>query len=350
MYETQTKATILQRMLDASPTGIDKRQGSVTNDLLSPASIELALAYVELDNVLAFGFADTTYGPYLDLRASEYGLTRKPTVKSVGSLTFTGPNTTAIPAGTIVSSGGITPVYFVTTAAGTISADSVTVAAEAQEAGSSGNVSIGAINTLLGDLVGVVTVTNAVNFDGGADQESDSALLSRYLDRAQHPATSGNANQYRQWALEVAGISDAKVYPVWDGAGTVKVVLLDDDKTAPTPAVVTAVTDYIETVRPIGASVSVVAATEDAINVSVDVTLAEGAVLSEVKAKIEVGVAAYLKTLAFTDATVRYTRIANVVLDTAGVVDYTSLTVNGGTANISIADGSVAILGTVVVT
>ncbi|MCD9024307.1 baseplate J/gp47 family protein [Cohnella silvisoli] len=350
MYETQTKAAILQRMLDASPADIDKRQGSVTNDLLSPASIELALAYTELDNVLSAGFADTASGPYLDLRANEYGLTRKTAVKSVGTLTFSGPNGTVIPTGTIASTGGTTPIYFVTTAAGTISGGVITVNAEAQSAGASGNVSINAINVLLGDLVGIVTVANSVNFDAGADQESNAALLARYLERARRPATSGNANQYHQWALEVPGVSDAKVYPVWSGPGTVKVVLLDDEKTAPAPSVVTEATAYIESQRPIGATVTVAGATEVAINVSVDVTLAPGATLPQVKALIESGVKAYLATLAFVDPLVRYTRIANVILDIPPIIDYVSLTVNGGTSNIPIADGSVAVLGTVTVT
>jgi uncharacterized phage protein gp47/JayE len=350
MYEEQTKAAILQRMLDASPADIDKRQGAPTYDLLSPASIEMALAFIELDNVLNFGFVDTTYGAYLDSAASEYGVTRKPAVKSFGALTFSGANGTVIPIGTRASTGGGETVYFTTTTAGTISGGSVTVAAEASEAGASGNVGIGAVNTVVGDLVGVVTVANAFNFVGGSDAETDDALRARVLERARRPATSGNAAQYRQWALEVAGVSDAKVYPVWAGAGTVKVVLLDADKTAPDSTVVTAAATYIESVRPIGATVTVAAATEVAINISVDVTLGSGATLTAVKAGIESGVREYLKTLAFTDATVRYARIANVILDVPGVVDYASLTVNSGTGNVVIADGSVAVLGTVVAT
>jgi uncharacterized phage protein gp47/JayE len=350
MYEAQTKAAILQRMLDASPADIDKRQGAPTHDLLSPAAIELALAWIELDNVLNFGFVDTTYGPYLDSAASEYGVTRKAATKSIGALTFSGANGTVIPVGTRAATSGGEPVYFVTTTAGTITAGSITVAAEAADAGATGNVGIGAVNTVIGNLVGVVTVANAFNFVGGTDAETDDALRARILERAQRPATSGNAAQYRQWALEVAGISDAKVFPIWAGAGTVKVVLLDADKTAPDTSVVTAATTYIDSVRPIGATVTVVGATEVAINVNVDVTLGSGATLAGVRTEIENGVRAYLKTLAFTDATVRYTQIAAVIGDAVGVIDYTALTVNGGTANIVIADGSVAILGTVVAT
>ncbi|CAM2950639.1 baseplate J/gp47 family protein [Paenibacillus sediminis] len=357
-YEDQTATAILQRMLDASPADIDKRQGTPTYDLLSPAAIEFMRAYVELDNVLNFGFADTTYGDYLERRAAEYGLTRKPAVKATGILTFTGPDGTLIPAETLASTGGDAPVYFVTNADVTISGGSVSVAATAQDAGANGNVGIGAINTLLGDLVGIVTVTNTVNFEGGVDQESDAALLARYLERAQRPATSGNANQYRQWALEISGVSDAKVYPIWNGNGTVKVVLLDDNKTAPDASVVTAVQTYIDPtmdgtgrgIAPVGATVTVVGAVEVPIDVSVDVDLAPGATLADVQAQFTDGINAYLKTLAFADPLVRITRIANVLLDIPPVVDYRNLTVNGGTANIVIADGSVAVLGTVTVT
>ncbi|WP_141500976.1 baseplate J/gp47 family protein [Paenibacillus luteus] len=350
MYEAQTKAAILQRMLDASPADLDKRQGAPTYDLLSPAAIELALAWIELDNVLNFGFVDTTYGAYLDSAASEYGITRKAATKSIGALTFSGANGTVIPVGTRAATSGGEPVYFVTTTAGTIAGGSITVAAEASEAGASGNVGISAVNTVVGNLVGIVTVNNAFNFVAGSDSETDDALRARVLDRAQRPATSGNAAQYRQWALEVAGISDAKVYPIWAGAGTVKVVLLDADKRAPSTAVVNATAAYIESARPIGAIVTVVGATEVAINVSVSVTLGPGATLPGVKAEIEAGIRAYLKTLAFTDATVRFVQIANVILGVTGVVDYAALTVNGGTANVVIADGSVAVLGTAVVT
>lgn len=351
-YENETKAAILARMLAASDPTLDQRQGSPTFDLLSPAAMELAQAYIELGNILRWGFVSSdgtgAYGPYLDLRAGELGLVRKPAVKAVGSVTFTGPNGTVIPAGTQVSTGGAKPVYFVTTVAGTIISGTITVTAEAVAGGAAGNVTIGAINLVTGPLVGIIAVTNAATFNGGADIESDADLTARYFERARKPATSGNANQYRQWALEIAGISDAKVFPLWNGLLTVKVALLDADKRAPVSGKVAEVAAYIETVRPIGATVTVVAATETAINVSGTYTLAAGYTLAQARTQIQAGLTAYLKTLAFVDATVRYTQIANIVLSTAAVDDYSGLTVNGGTANVVIAAGNVAIAGSVV--
>ncbi|MCL6560735.1 MAG: baseplate J protein, partial [Firmicutes bacterium] len=76
MYEDQTVAAIKQRMIDAVPSDLDKREGSFIYDGLSPAAIELALAYIEMDRVIKLGFAQTTYGQYLDYRAAEHGVTR----------------------------------------------------------------------------------------------------------------------------------------------------------------------------------------------------------------------------------------------------------------------------------
>ena len=176
-FENETFERILERMLARLPDDIDKRQGSVVYDLLAPAAAELAQAYIEMDNVLNLGFADTTYGEYLDRRAAEQGLTRKPAVKATGRLTFSGPDGTVIPVGTRVSTEGETPIYFVTTTEGTITGGTVTVDAEAEVGGESGNVDAGKITVVLGDLSGVVTVTNAEPFRGGITEEIDDELL-----------------------------------------------------------------------------------------------------------------------------------------------------------------------------
>jgi uncharacterized phage protein gp47/JayE len=349
-YADQTKTAILQRMLDATASDIDKRQGSITYDMLSPSAIELALAYAQLDNVLNFGFADTTYGDYLDRRAGELGLTRVAAVKATGQITFSGTNGTVVPIGTRVSTGGSAPIYFVTTVAGTITSGTATVAAEAETAGASGNVGIGLVNTVVGNLTGVTSVTNSANFTGGADTESDSALLQRYYDRVRTPQTSGNIGDYRSWALSRPGVGDVKVYPIWNGNGTVKVDLLSTDKRAPLASVITDVAAYIESVRPIGATVTVIGAPEVAINVSATLTIVSGKTLTDAQTEISAGVTDYLKTLAFVDPVVRINEIGKIILDAASVLDYSGLTVNSGTGNVSITDGSVAVLGTVTLT
>lgn len=347
-FEQETDEAIHERMLNDIEDDVDKRQGSVAHDLTRPAAVELAQAYIELDNVLIFGFASEDMPPeYLDLRCAELGVYRKPSVKSVGQITFTGDDGTVIAAGTRTRTDD--EIYFVTTESGTITGGIVTVAVEAEVGGISGNVDTGDINTVLGDLSGIVEVTNTQPFDGGANVESDESLLARYFDKAQKPVTSGNVYHYEQWAKETPGVGDAKVYPLHAGPGTVKVVLLDEEKTTPAQSIIDATEAHIEVNRPIGAQVTVVGAQEVAIDISADLTLTTDADIASVKADIERGVTDYLATLAFNDTLIRYTRIAAILLDIPRIIDYGNLTVNGLTENIEVTDEQVAVLGEVTV-
>jgi uncharacterized phage protein gp47/JayE len=348
-YEDKTVEALTDDILANVDDEFDKREGSVAYDLTVPYAIELSLLYTELASTLLLGFADTTEGSYLDLRAGEIGLTRKEAVKSVGSLTLTGPEGTFVPEGTRAVTDSMTPVYFLTTQEGTITGGTLTVTAEAETAGAAGNVTAGAVVSLAeGDpLLGILTATNAAAFDGGADSEADADLLGRYYDKIRKPATSGNANSYLQWAKEVDGIGDAKVYPTWNGPGTVKVVLLDMDKTAPPQSLVDAAQAYIESERPIGATVTVVGAEEIAINITADVTLTAGKTVDDAVTEVTTTVTAYLTSMAFVDTTVRYTQIGSYILNANSVVDYSNLTIEGGTTNVTLQDGQVAVLGTV---
>lgn len=146
------------------------------------------------------------------------GLARKPGTKSSGELLFAGAAGTRIREGTIASLPDGT-VSFATREAATIGeGKQILVRAVSSEPGAAGNVQPGSISRVLGDLAGIVAVSNPKAFAGGADEESDASLLQRYYDRVRTPATSGNAGHYRQWALEVEGIGDVKVFEVWQGA------------------------------------------------------------------------------------------------------------------------------------
>ena len=57
----------------------------------------------------------------------------------------------------------------------------------------------------------------------------------------------------------------------------------------------------------------------------------------------------YLKEIAFKSNFVSVAKIGDLLLNTEGVNDYASLTINGSTQRITIAEKSVAIIGEVVV-
>jgi uncharacterized phage protein gp47/JayE len=349
LYEAQTAAAIKQRMLDVIPSDLDKREGSFNYDALSPAAIELALSYIELDRVISLGFAQTTYGQYLDYRAGEHGLTRKAATKAAGQVTITGSNGTVVSAGSLFSTGA--GIQFATTTQVTIGVGgTVTADIEAVLAGANGNVPGATITAIPVSIPGVTAVTNANPITGGTDTESDTDLLDRLLERVQNPPTSGNAGHYMQWAKEVSGIGDAKVFPIWNGNGTVKVVVIDSIKQPASADLVQDVTDYIEANRPIGATVTVLAATGVTINVSADVTLESGYTLAQVQTAAQASITDYLKSIAFVKNEVSYAIIGSLILDAEGVSDYQNYTINGGTTNVAVAADAVAVLGTVTIT
>lgn len=355
----QTEEEIMKRMLDRLPPDLDKSEGSYIWDALAPVAAELAQAVMWAQEVLRRGFAQTTFGEYLDLRATEHGITRKPAVKATGQVVFTGMPGTVIPAGTQVStvaSETAPAIFFATTEEVMIGEDGTATAnIEAIEAGKEGNIAAETIKLLAQPISGVTGVTNPTPTTGGTDEEDDESLLARLLQKVQHPGTSGNKADYINWALEVPGVGGAKVIPLWNGPGTVKVVLLGTDKKPANPEIVQTVQNYIaptqgmgEGKAPIGASVTVVAATPVEINVSATVILTGTKTLEEVQREFEKNLDDYLASIAFSaDPTVRYVRIGSLLLDTGGVQDYSNLLVNGETANITIALDEVAVHGTV---
>ena len=358
-FSSETEDVILERLKDRVDDNIDKRQGSVTHDMTAPASFEFAQAYLSLDDVIALGLNVTEDSPeeFVDLKVQWSGLTRKLAIQSIRTLTFNGEDGTVIPVDTQARTDETNPVFFHTIEEGVITGGTVTVNAIADVGGIDGNVEANRITISLGDLTGVTAVTNTLPFIGGVDRETNLSLLERFYEKVRRPATSGNVYQYEQWAKEVPGVGEVKVTPVWNGAGTVKLVLLDDQKKSPDPSVIAQTIDYIESVRPIGADVTIVGASQLTINVSATLTLAPGADINAVKAQFTEGLKTYLQSIAFVDneltsqpELIRYTRIANVLLDIPPIIDYTNLLVNGGTSNIQPSDEQVGVVGTVTFT
>lgn len=344
MYEQETREAILDRMLATIPSTMDKRQGAIIYDTLSPTSLVAGELYIQLDKILQIVFPDTTYGEWLDKSVASAGLTRKPSVVATGTVTFTGTDGIVVPIGTRLSTNS--DVTFVTTTGGTISGGTLTLNASAEVGGQSGNVSTGSINTVLGDLSSLA-VTNASTFTGGVDTEDDISLLARYYQRVRNPATSGNANHYLQWATEVAGVGRAKVFPLWNGAGTVKVVIFDSNNAPASAPLVASVQTYINDNAPIGPTITVESATSLAINISANINLKAGFNKSSADSQIASAITTYLKSINFSTVTVQYNEIAKIIKSCEAINDFNTLTVNSGTTNITLTGTQIAVIGTV---
>lgn len=71
MYEARTQEEILKSLQSASSTDMSKIEGTFENDVLASNSIEFAKQEVEREQMYKAGFAQTSWGEYLDLRAGE---------------------------------------------------------------------------------------------------------------------------------------------------------------------------------------------------------------------------------------------------------------------------------------
>lgn len=332
MFEEMTFENILNDMLSRVASDVDKREGSVIYDALAPAAYKLSEMYFNLNNFFDLVFADTAIDGFLDRRAAEQGITRNPATYAIRRIETSGP----VDVGTRWGLNGTT--YIITVG---ISAN--TYKAQCEQVGTIGNHYSGELDTI--DNLSGVTATLTDIITSGQEEESNDILRKEFFVKAQTPRTSGNSYDYLAWALEVPGVGDAKVFPTWDGPGTVKVLIVDSGMKVD-ETLEQAVYDHIEGVRPIGAEVTVVSPLEKEINVSADVVLDGSRTFAEVSEAFSAGCTEYLKSTVFKTYSVSYARIGSVLLGTAGVEDYENLLVNGDTANISVLNDEIPTTGT----
>lgn len=234
--------------------------------------------------------------------------------------------------------------------------DSGIVSIQAMLPGNIGVVGAETITQMPVTIAGINGCRNTAPTYDGYNAESDDALRERFYIALRTPATSGNKYSYKNWALEVAGVGDAEVFPLGHGENTVDIVIIDSDMLPASEQLVIDVQSYIdpesagkgEGTAPMGAHCYVSAATELSIDVSTKLSVS-GTQESTAEA-VKESIKKYLAGIAFTGANVSYAQIGNAIIDTTGVLDYENLAVNEGTENISVPDRYVAVLGTVVFT
>lgn len=342
-----TKEEILSRLLSDVSDEYDKSVGSFFFDVEKPVSDELETVYAQVSDILNNGFAKTAKGQYLDNKVAEQGITRKPATAATVVVKVSGTAGERISVGDKVASDDL--VFTVTETATIDESGTVYVSASCDTPGRIGNIPVGAINRFPVTLPGLVSVTNEEAAAGGFDAETDDELRERYFEKVSLPATSGSKYHYVMWAKEVGGVGDAKCIPLWNGAGTVKVIIINSDKGAASAELISAVASHIEENRPIGASVTVESATPLLINISVSLVLSNGVTEEIARSRMESSITAFLQNSAFSSTYISFAQIGGCILNCEGIVDYTDLTINGGTENITVSETAVPVLGVITI-
>ena len=342
---SETRETIMERLMENVPDKYDKKVGSFIYDTQKPVAIESELLYKRIDEMLDRAFVSTAKGEDLDKKVAEIGVVRKPAAYAKGIVTITGEVGALVPLRSKVASDDVT---FTVIQERTIPAGgSVDVLVECDIPGDIGNVPAEAIKRFPTTITGLSSVTNSENFTGGYNEETDEELRQRYYEIVSMPPTSGNKYNYVAWAKEVSGVGDAKCIPLWNGNGTVKVIIINSLRQAADADLIQAVEEHIENNRPVGATVTVESASPLVIDVSATVTIQSGYLLSSITAEVEKAIDAYLKKISFEQEYVSYAHIGGAILQIDGVIDYENLKINDGTVNVSINTDEVPVLGVV---
>lgn len=231
----------------------------------------------------------------------------------------------------------------------------------AEEPGSVGNSYAGSIlpiNNMQGLTICVMTEVLV----SGEDTETDEALRERITEALKRKPFAGNVSAYREYALEVAGVSGVQVYPTWNGAGTVKLSIVGgEDYKAVSSALVAEVQNIIDPsvnhaagvgLAPIGATVTVVSATDFSVNVSASLTMESGYTIEAVRAAVEAAIEEYLLNLRkgwarqVSDVNVTYSvtvytsQIIAAILSVPHIENVSNLKLNGTAADLVLTETS----------
>ena len=324
------------------PTASARLRRSVLNALLrASAAVEHGL-YGFINWLSRQIIPDTAEADMLERHANWWGITRVAASAATGSVTVTGSGT--ITAGTVLQrADGIE--YTVDSEVVISSSGSVDVTCSTP--GADGNATSGTSLSFVSPIAGIDSIATAGDLTGGADIETDDALRARLRERVQQPPHGGALHDYIAWAKEVAGVT--RVWPKanWLGAGTVGVFFVRDNDPSiiPDAAEVQAVQDYIDTVRPVTADVTVIAPIE----ASQDMTISISPNDSTTQAAIEAELSDLFSRESNVEdgngsGTILISHIREAISVAAGENDHAMVT---PTADITLSIGEIATLGTI---
>ena len=352
-YEDMTYENILERMMQRVTTyypNLDNREGSIIFNALAPAAMELAIAYIELDNVLNESFVRTASREYLYLACEEMGMDISIFDAHAGK--FQGEFDVEV---TIGSRWNCDLYNYVVDEL--IEQDSTThyykYSMTCETLGS-------APNTVTGDLTAITDLPSDLTYAKltaclveGEDEYTDDEIKTAYYEYINATASDGNVGQYERWCSEYEGIGNYKIFPLWNGSNTVKVSILSSSNKAASKELVDEFQEYLDPgvtgmgngEAPIGAFVTVSTATEKSINVTASVKLKAG---YSSTTGIDSALEEYFSNIAYEKSVVSYFDVGAVILDTDGVESITSgtLKVNGGTSDITLGDEEIPVKGT----
>ena len=358
MFEDiNTEDVVLKRMMDKVPNDLDKREGSIIYNALAPVAMEVSRMYSDMNRFLEYTFASPNMPEeFLDLRVAEEGLKREQATYSIKKGYFYDQDNNLIDI-PLNSRFSIENFNF-------IAIEKVSTGIYKMKCESTGT----EVNYITGPLIpieyieGLSVATLEELIIPGEERESNESLFNRYVEHLNEKPFGGNIADYKINTKSIDGVGTVKVFPIWNGGGTVKIVFLDSDYGVPTTELVNKVQTILDPVQnqgkglgmaPVGHVVTVKGAEDIDIAIETNILLKRGLTIGKIQEDINKILGDYLKQLRKQwheeDSTiVRISQIEARILNVDGVSDLFNTKINGKEENLSLGIDEVPILKEVV--
>ena len=329
---SQDATTIQRRMMENLPEGIDRTEGGFPWDLTKPTALEKAEALqFHMIQALKMMYSMWATGAWLDLHGLEVKLERKLRTKAEGTVTVKGNDGIIIPQGFIFATAATVTTEskrYQSIESAQIISGSVDIHVESVEAGAEYNTPEDTVVLMETPLGGITSITNCDVITGGADDETDDDYRKRIIEAERSGSFTGCDSDYVRWAKEVAGVSSVVyVNPLWNGPGTVQVLVADSNGNKVNEDVIERVYNHIVSpddrsarLAPIGADVTVDSVKAFSIDIAYDFICKEGINADDIHTSFEDGVIKYFADEAVGNLQISYNRIRAIIEGIEGVV------------------------------
>lgn len=365
IFDDNTFENVLERNLDRIPDEFDKREGSVIYDAIAPMAIEISLLYSYLDFLFKNAFGDTANRYWLIERAKERGIEPYKATKAV----IIGRFDEKLNIGDRFF---IDDIYYTVSKLQKEEKELFFYELICNEEGSIGNIEGGKLtptrtirNLNLAEIYKLAIL--------GENEEDTEDFRERYFKTIKSIAYGGNIDDYRKKVKAIDGVGLVKVIPVWNGGGTVKLIVTDSEFKEPTSELISKVQEIIDPIpfhqkgvgiAPIGHYVTVVGAKSKKVNITCEILKSRDSNLEEIKREIEKDVEEYFKNQRekwssyekvdsniYVENDIRLAKITSIVLNVADVIDYETIKFTDTDKKIfDLSEDELPVLGDVIVT
>lgn len=347
MFEHISYEGLLEASLNNVTNDVDKREGAIIFDALSPHTKQLYELYFSMDGMIQEMFGDTASREFLIKLCKDRGITPEVATPAIRKGEFN----IDVSIGDRFSLGTLNYVVTEKISDGVFKLKCETV-------GIKGNLDYG--NLIPIDYInGLETAVLSDVLIPGEDEEPTEKLRKRYLESFDALAYGGNRKDYKDKVHKLQGIGGVKMYRVREGIYNVKLVIMDAQYQTPSLVLIDTIQTAIDPVvnqgeglgiAPIGHVVKVEGVVETVVNLTFNITYDVGYDWALSELDFQAMIDNYFLELKkeWEDSSQLVVRIAQIesrALGIDGVIDIRDTLINGVADNLILHENAIPVRG-----